>query len=167
MSNAEWPFSGALLSPSQLPLRVDCCPSVPPHELALQATPGRPPRPAGLASPPPALAQRLQCPQRLRPGFHHAIELILHVLVDRERRSLRRGREGVVLVGWRPGADGFAVGVFNPVGDVAEVPDRDELVRPVRGDLRDPPLPARRQESASPCAGSSGSKGCTPSRATP
>jgi hypothetical protein len=23
MSNAEWPFSGALLSPSQLPLRVD------------------------------------------------------------------------------------------------------------------------------------------------
>lgn len=94
--------------------------------------------------------QRLQFFQCLRPGFRHAREVFGDVLVDSELRSLRCCREGVVLVGRRPSADGFATRVFNAVvGDVAEVPDREELVRPVLGNLRDHSVPLRCQEAHS------------------
>ena len=93
------------------------------------------------------LTQLLEQYKCLWPGFLHVLlPLGGYVLIDHHPGAFRQGEQRVVLVRRRPGPDGFACGVFDPVGNEADVTNGDEwavtecassLARcPERGDMR-------------------------------
>src|SRR3990167_219433 len=86
--------------------------------------------------------------QRLRPGLRHPVLVgAEHVAIDTHAGAARLVSEGVVFKTRLPGAHRFAVGVFDTLVDHAQVPDRDELGRPVRRDLGDHALFTRAEEA--------------------
>src|SRR3990167_3458135 len=82
--------------------------------------------------------------QRLRPGLRHPVLVgAKHVAVDTHAGAAGFVAEAVVLEARRPGAHGPAGCVFDTLVDHAQVPDLDELGRPVRRDLGEQALFAR------------------------